>query len=465
MAPEAIHVPDIINDKKVGAFQYLIVSLCGLVMFLDGYDTQAISYMAPLIAKEWNLSREMLGPIFSSALTGLMVGYLVLSPLSDRFGHRRMLLVSTVIFALFTLATVFATSATEVIALRFLAGMGLAAAIPSAVALTSEYSPKRLRASFVLLIYCGFSLGFVAAGVAAASLLPVYGWRSLLWVGALAPLVLALVLFLRLPESLEFLVRSGADHNRIWNLLRRVDPRLTKATEAAGFTIDQENKRSTVRGIFQSGRGAGTLLLWLVFIINLAEFYALQSWLPTIMTSVNYSISTIALATSLTTTGGIVAAFVIGPAMDRLGAYGSLGIVYVGGVIFVALTGAALTRPEWVLLTTAFFSGFCVSGGQKSIIALAAVFYPAPVRSTGVGWALGIGRIGGIGGPLLFGMLLGWHHTPASAFYTASMPMLLAAGAVTFMGWLYRADSALAVSRKRRSIIRRKDEAAGRILE
>ena len=440
---EAIHLPDIIDGKKVGAFQYLIVSLCGLVMFLDGYDTQAISYIAPLMAKEWNLPPEMLGPIFSSALTGLMAGYLVLSPLSDRFGHRRMLIVSTVTFALFTLATVFAGSATEVIALRFLAGVGLGAAIPSAIALTSEYSPKRLRASFVLAIYCGFSLGFVAAGVAAASLLPVYGWRSLLWAGALAPLILGLVLFLWLPESLEFLVRNGADHNRIWNLLRRVDPRLTKAAAAAGFTTDQEDKRSAVTSIFKSGRGAGTLLLWLVFIINLAEFYALQSWLPTILTSLNYSISTIALATSLTTTGGIAAAFVVGPAMDRLGSYGSLSMVYIGGVIFVALTGAVLNGPQWMLLTMAFLSGFCVSGGQKSVIALAAVFYPAPVRSTGVGWALGIGRIGGIGGPLLFGMLLSWRRAPASAFYTASMPMLVAAGAVMFMGWLHRADPKL----------------------
>lgn len=439
---QTIHVPDIINEKKVGAFQYLIVSLCGLVMLLDGFDTQAISYMAPLMAKEWNLPREMLGPIFSSALTGLMVGYLILSPLSDRFGHRRMLLVSTVTFALFTLATAFAGSATEVIALRFLTGLGLGAAIPSAVALTSEFSPKRLRASFVLAIYCGFSLGFVAAGVAAASLLPVYGWRSLLWVGALAPLVLAVALFLLLPESLDFLVRNGADHKRIWTLLRRVDPRLTMATEPAAFTTDQEEQRSAVRGIFHSGRAAGTLLLWLVFIINLGEFYALQSWLPTILTSLNYSISTVALATSLTTTGGIVAVFVVGPAMDRLGSYGSLGVVYLGAVVFVALTGAALTRPEWVLLVAAFFAGFCVSGGQKSVIALAAVFYPAPVRSTGVGWALGIGRIGGIGGPLLFGTLLGWYVTPASAFYTASIPMLLAAAAVVFMGWLYRADTA-----------------------
>ena len=441
MVLETIHVPDIINGKKVGAFQYLIVSLCGLVMFLDGFDTQSISYMAPWIAKEWNLSRELLGLIFSSALTGLMAGYLLLSPLSDRFGHRRMLLASTVAFGLFTLAALFAAGATELIALRFLAGLGMGAAIPSAVALTSEYSPQRLRASFVLGIYCGFSLGFVAAGVAAASVLPVYGWRSLLWIGGFAPLVLAMVLFFRLPESLDFLVRVGTDRNRIWNLLCRINPRLTKVGDAAAFTTDQEDRRSAVRGIFQSGRATGTLLLWFVFIINLAEFCALQSWLPTILTNLHYSISTIALATSLTTTGGIVAAFAVGPAMDRLGSYGSLGIVYLGGVIFVALIGAALTQPEWVLLTTAFFAGFCVSGGQKSVIALAAVFYPAPVRSTGVGWALGIGRIGGILGPWLFGILLGWNLSPSRVLYSASVPMLLAAAAVMLMGKFYRAGT------------------------
>ena len=172
-------------------------------MFLDGFDTQAISYIAPLIAKEWNLSRELLGLIFSSALTGLMAGYLVLSPLSDRFGHRRMLLASTFTFGLFTLTTVFAGSSTAIIALRFLAGVGLGAAIPSAVALTTEYTPQRLRATFVLVIYCGFSLGFIAAGVAASVLLPVYGWRSILWVGAAAPLTLAVLLLRYLPESLD----------------------------------------------------------------------------------------------------------------------------------------------------------------------------------------------------------------------------------------------------------------------
>ena len=434
---QSIHVPAVINEKKVGAFQYQIVAMCGLVMFLDGFDTQAISYMAPLIAREWHLRPGMLGPIFSSALVGLMVGYLVLAPLSDRFGHRRMLIASTVTFALLTLVTIAAGSASQLMALRFLTGMGLGAAIPSAIALTGEYSPKRLRASFVLAIYCGFSLGFIAAGIASAYLLPVYGWRSLLWVGSIAPLALAVVLFVRLPESLDFLVRNGASHQRIRSLLCRVDPRLTTAPEPAGYTTDREDGRTAVRGILHPGRRAGTFLLWFVFIINLAEFYALQSWLPTVLTSLGYSISTVALATSLTTTGGIVAAFVVGPAMDRIGYYAPLVVVYAGGAIFVALTGAVLAGPEWALLATTFWAGFCVSGGQKSLIALSAVFYPAPVRSTGVGWALGIGRIGGIGGPLLFGLLLGWQFTPASVFYMAATPMLLAASAITVLGWLY----------------------------
>jgi MFS transporter, AAHS family, 4-hydroxybenzoate transporter len=435
---QTIHVPDIINNDRISAFQYLIVLLCGFVMFIDGFDTQAISYMAPLIAREWGLSRQLLGPIFSSALVGLMIGYLVLSPLSDRFGHRRLLITSTIVFALFTAMTIIVTNVTELIALRLLTGMGLGAAIPSAVALTSEYTPKRLRASFILAIYCGFSLGFVASGIAAAWLLPTFGWRSLLWVGAAVPVALSILLILLLPESLDRLVRSGADVRQVWTILCSVDPRLAGKPAPDGFTIDREERFSALASIFHAGRAAGTLLLWFVFVLNLGEFYALQSWLPTILTNEHYALSTVATATSLTTAGGIIAAFVIGPAMDFVGAYGSLTCLYLAGVVFVALIGMALDHSEWTLLTAAFLAGFCVSGGQKSVIALAALFYPLSVRSTGVGWALGVGRIGGIGGPLLIGTLLGWNFALRSIFFAAAIPMLLAAVAVATMGLIYR---------------------------
>jgi MFS transporter, AAHS family, 4-hydroxybenzoate transporter len=204
------------------------------------------------------------------------------------------------------------------------------------------------------------------------------------------------------------------------------------------FTTEGEGKRSTISSLFQSDRTLGTLVLWLVFALNLMEFYALQSWLPTILTNLGDPLNIVALATSLTTIGGIVAALVIGPAMDRLGPYGSLAAVYFAGVAFVALLGLAVSAPSWMLLIAAFCAGFCISGGQKSVIALAAIFYPAPIRSTGVGWALGIGRLGSIGGPLLIGVLLAHQLSAASLFYAAAVPMLPAGILVMLLGIKYK---------------------------
>ena len=149
---DSIRVSDLIEKRKVGAFQYRIVMLCGLVLFIDGFDTQALSYVMPLLAKEWHLAPSLLGSVFSSTLIGLMVGYLFLSSSSDKFGHKRMMVLFTFLFGLFTVATVLVTNVQELIALRFLTGLGLGAVTPSAVALTGEYSPQRLRASFVLAI-------------------------------------------------------------------------------------------------------------------------------------------------------------------------------------------------------------------------------------------------------------------------------------------------------------------------
>ncbi|MDB5555677.1 MAG: tpaK [Variovorax sp.] len=437
MATEvAFDVPSFINSRRTGAMQYAIVILCGLVMFLDGFDTQAISYIAPSIAKEWNLSREFLGPIFSSALTGLMVGYLLVSPLSDRFGHRKLVVISTFSFAVLTFTTIYATNVTELMVLRFVTGIALGSVIPSAIALTTEFSPSRLRATFVLAIYCGFSLGFVAAGAVAAWAIPEYGWRSMLWIGATAPVIVGILALIFLPESMDFLIRTKAQPENVWRVVRRVDRALPERGPSQ-FATDVAEQRSAVGSLFSSGRAAGTIVIWLVFMLNLAEFYALQSWLPSILGNVGYSLSTVALATSLTTIGGIVAAFAIGPAMDRIGPYGSLATVYLAGVLFVVFFGASIGGPEWLLHATAFCAGFCISGGQKSVIALAAIYYPTPIRSTGVGWALGIGRLGGIGGPLLLGALLAYGLSAQHILYATAVPMLLAGLLVALLGRWY----------------------------
>jgi AAHS family 4-hydroxybenzoate transporter-like MFS transporter len=433
---DSIRVSDLIEKRKVGAFQYQTVILCGLVLFIDGFDTQALSYIMPLLAKEWHLPPSVLGSVFSSTLIGLMVGYLFLSSSSDKFGHKRMIVLFTFLFGLFTVATVLVTNVQELIVLRFLTGMGLGAVTPSAVALTGEYSPQRLRASFVLAIYCGFSLGFVAASFAAGELLPRFGWTSLLWVGGLVPIALSVLLWFTLPESLAFLVRSKTRFKPLAAVLRHIAPDL-KVDSTTVFAAQGDAKRGAISSLFKEGRTSGTLLLWLVFFINLAVFYFMQSWLPAMLTALKYPMHTIVWLTALPTIGGILAAFVVGPAMDRIGPYIAVGVLYLCGGVFVSFAGIAFSSTLWVLMTAIFLAGFCVSGGQKSAIALAAVFYPAEIRSTGVGWALGIGRLGGIAGPSVVGLLLNAHWLPEQIFYGSAVMILCAAVGVLMMGRLY----------------------------
>jgi AAHS family 4-hydroxybenzoate transporter-like MFS transporter len=254
----------------------------------------------------------------------------------------------------------------------------------------------------VLAIYCGFSLGFVAAGLVAGAFLGRFGWQSVLLVGALIPIAIA-------PIALRLLPRESA----------------TAAPDRA-----PGGRRVSVVELFTPERMPGTLLLWFAFLVNLGEFYFIQSWLPTILTAQSAPVGTIVTATTLSTVGGIVAAFAMGPAMDRLGAYRSVAVIFLFACAAVAGTGLTFDAGLVPLLIATFALGFFVSGGQKSVIALCALHYPADVRSAGVGWALGIGRIGGIGGPLLAGALFARHWAAGPVFYVASIPLLAAAGAL-----------------------------------
>ncbi|MFI6344093.1 MFS transporter [Streptomyces sp. NPDC050560] len=431
---DPLKLPGFIDRRRPGGFQLRTMLLCGLVMLLDGFDTQAINYMAPAITRDWDMSKGTMSTIFSAALVGLMIGYLLLAPLSDKFGHKRLVLAGVAVFSLSTLASVWVQTPDQLMAMRVITGIGLGAATPSTIALTAEYSPKRLRASLVLAIYCGFSLGFVVANYAADWLIPAHGWRSVFAAGAVLPLALLLVLFWQLPESISYMLRRG-ENAKAYALCRRIDRTLP---ETAGARVEAESanpaKRVRVTELLTGHRLLGTLLLWAVFAINLAMFYGLQSWMPSILADRGYSAGTLATAASMTTIGGIAIAFVVGPAMDRLGAYGSLGTLYLAGCGFLILMGLALGSPVWVVLATIFLVGCAVSGGQKSVIALAAAFYPEEVRSTGVGWALGVGRVGGIVGPMIVGGMLADGVGHEQVFLILAAPTALCGLIVLYLG-------------------------------
>src|SRR5476651_586409 len=185
-----LDVQSFIKAQPLSRYQWRVVILCFLIVFLDGLDTAAMGFIAPALSQEWGIDRASLGPVMSAALVGMIFGALGSGPLADRFGRKQVLVLATVMFGTFSVAAALSTSLNQLMAWRLLAGLGLGAAMPNATTLLSEYTPQRLRSLLVTSMFCGFNLGMASGGLFSAWLIPAYGWHSLLLVGGLLPLAL-----------------------------------------------------------------------------------------------------------------------------------------------------------------------------------------------------------------------------------------------------------------------------------
>jgi MFS transporter, AAHS family, 4-hydroxybenzoate transporter len=322
---------------------------------------------------------------------------------------------------------VFAPDANWLIALRLLTGLGLGGAMPNAVALTSEFSPHRRRATLVMIMFAGFSIGAALGGLLAAALIPAFGWRSVFLVGGLVPLLLLPFLFKALPESIRFLAMVGGRDHDVGNLLKRIAPNTSFAGEVKFVVQEPKLAGLPVAHLFAEGRGWVTLLLWIVFFMSLLDLYLLSNWLPTVLNDLGVSVSAAAAIGAMLQVGGVVGTFTLGHFIDRF-SFRALSLTYF--VAAGAVTAIGLVSHSIVLVTIAIFaSGFCIVGGQIASNALTATFYPTAIRSTGVGWALGIGRIGSIVGPLVGGAMLAREMGAQPLFAAAAVPALVAAGA------------------------------------
>lgn len=422
-----------------GPLQLRVTLLCAIVAMLDGFDTQSIAYVAPRIAEDWGLKASEFGPIFAAGLFGLMAGAFLLSPAADRWGRKKVILLSTSIFGLFALLTAWATSMNELLAYRFITGVGLGAAMPNIIALTSEYAPQRLRATLVTVMFCGFPLGSTLGGLVSSWLIAHFDWHSVFVLGGVLPLLLLPLLAALLPESLRYLAASGAAPARYEPIVRSAYPGEDPATVMAGLRGEAAGVQSgfSVFELFRHGRLPTTLLLWLAFFMNLLVMYFLVNWLPTLLKSAGLPLEKAILSTAMLNLGGVVGALALGRLIDRFSAYTVLGAAYAASAGFIALiafSGQNLTG----LLAGAALSGFGVVGAQIGCNALAAAIYPTHIRATGVGWALGVGRIGAIVGPLAGGALLAAAWTPSSIILVAAVPAVLAAVAVVLLGRVRR---------------------------
>src|SRR4030081_2084172 len=313
----AIDVADFIDEQPIGAFQIKLLATSAAVLFLDGFDTQAIGYVAPALAKEWGLTKAALGPVFSAGLFGLMIGALVFGPLADRIGRKKIIILSTLAFGIGAVVTAFVQDVNTLLAIRFLTGLGLGGAMPNAIAMTSEFSPHRRRATMVMVMFCGFSIGAALGGLLAAALIPHFGWRSVFAVGGVAPLLLVPILALRLPESVRFLALTGRANERVAQLLAFINPKAVFAPGTPFIVHEPGLAGIPVLHLFKDGRTVVTLLLWVVFFMSLLDLYFLSNWLPTVLNDLGASVSEAAAIGSMLQVGGLVVTFALGSIIDR----------------------------------------------------------------------------------------------------------------------------------------------------
>src|SRR6201995_652643 len=429
-----IDVVEFIDQQPVGGFQIKLLLTCAAVLFLDGFDTQAIGYVAPAVAKEWSLTKAALGPVFSAGLFGLMIGALIFGPLADRIGRKKIIVFSVLAFGLGALVTAFVQDVNTLLAIRFLTGLGLGGAMPNAIAMTSEFNPRRRRATMVMIMFCGFSVGAALGGFVAAALIPGFGWRSVFIVGGAAPLLLAPILARRLPESVRFLVLTGRAHHRVAELLALVGPKASFAPTTQFVVHEPELTGIPVLHLFKNGRAPVTLLLWVVFFMSLLDLYFLSNWLPTVLNDLGAPVSAAALVGAMFQVGGMVGTFALGSVIDRF-SFRALALVYFIAVFAVGAIGQ-LGHSAALVTSAIFIAGFCIVGGQIAANALTAAFCPTSVRATGVGWALGMGRIGSIVGPLVGGALMTMKGRAGEGFLAAAGAALCAALAAFYLSRL-----------------------------
>jgi len=431
-----IDVSEILDKNKISGFQVGVFLICGLCLIMDGFDVQALGYLAPAIIKDWQLSPAQMGPVLSAALFGILVGSFLFSMIADKIGRRPVLIFATFFFAVVTLMTARADNLAELRTIRFIAGIGLGGIMPNAVALVGEYTPRRLRVLMIVVVSNGFNLGAVIGGMISAWMVQDFGWRSVFYVGGAIPLVIGLLMVFRIPESLQFLVLRGAKRPRIAACIKRIDKTI-RIDESTKFTVREEKTVGVpVLRLFADGRAMGTILLWVVNFMNLLNLYFMASWLPTIV-SASYSLRASQLVGTTLQIGGVIGTFAFSWLIGRYGFVPVLATAFGTACVSIALIGQPALALA-LLFAVVFVAGFCVVGGQGAVNALAATFYPTNLRSTGVGAGLGVGRVGAIVGPYVAGALVGAGWTAREVFYTAAVPALISAVTMISLRWVMK---------------------------
>jgi len=442
MSGEVVDVSAVIDRSRFSPRQITIIALCGALMIIDGYDSGELAFIAPNLIRDWHLQPSMLTLLFTVSGLCQIAASIFFGPLADRYGRRWLIIGCTAFTGLMSLAGAYAVGPFDFLVWRCLCALGLAPIMTNAVALGAEYAPARARSFSVIALYCGFSIGQIVGAAVASHLIPLYGWRIVLIIGGVIPILFALLCVPWLPESIRFLALTRPKSPAIAKELERIVRDRDWTGDLLLFmSSEKPATKRPIRELFIEGRAVTTLLVWIVFLMNITGLIFLNSWVPTLLHSAEIPIPSALRVAMMMQVGTLAGALIMAWCMDRYRPFRVLIPAHLIGVTGLIWFGQEV-GPGNVMFLAALTMGAGVLGAQIGMIGFTASLYPTSIRATGVGWAFGIGRFGSIIGPLFGGMIISLHVPIADAFIIGAGPAVIATLSLVGLAMLHRPPDA-----------------------
>ena len=429
---KTVAIRELIDARPLSGTQYGAIAVACALATLDGLDSQALSFVARNIARDWHISMAALGSVFSIGLVGVMLGALILGLLGDIAGSKRVLIWVTILAGITTIATGFAQTAQQLMILRFLTGIGIGGSLPNAITLASQFSPKRYHGITVSLVGAGFPLGASAGGLIAAYALPKYGWHMVFVAAGLVPLLLAPLVLFALPESIPALLKRENGQELARRVVDRVAFGAVPRDAILAWKADTTRTGEPLPLLFEGELRFVTPLVWAMFFLSLLDLYLLVNWLPTLLQEAHSTPREAILATSGFSLAGVAGAPLIGIFVDRFRFERVLPATFLlAAGATVALANSSMSFAA--ICATAFASGFFVIGSQSGLNTIPTFLYREEARGAGTGWGLGLGRIGSIVGPYLAGIFLSHHWSYRQVLSAGAVPSVVCAALLVLL--------------------------------
>ena len=418
---------EFIDNGPVTSQQILVVALCFIFNMLDGFDITAMAVVASPVASELNLTPDLLGWIFSFALAGMMVGAVALAPIADIIGRRALIILSLTLVGVSIILTARADSLTPFIILRFISGMGAGALLASQASLAAEYSPNKYRALSVAIVTAGYPTGAMMTSVVAGFILPEYGWRGMFMFGGVITIGMVAVAWLMIPESLKYLFEKRPSNalNKINNILSKIKvPAMEELPEVVEVSKKKTSLLGNMRMLLSPAFRRLSLTLWTSFFCAFGTLYFLMSWIPKLMENAGYDMAAGRNAFFLFNLGGVIGIYLLGYLSVKWKLTNLIFYLSLASAISMIIFALAPNQLNTLLFMIVII-GILQQSAFTGLYGVAAKAYPTEIRSTGVGWAIGLGRTGAVVGPAVAGYLILAGYDMSANFIFFAMPMIL----------------------------------------